>query len=252
MRFLALVAGLAALSNTCWAQAAPPGGAAGAGAAKPVIELFTSQGCSSCPAADALLRQYAARDDIIALSFPVDYWDYLGWKDTLASPKFSERQRAYAKARHDGLVYTPQIVVNGLLHVNGSARDEIEHAMDKTTRTLSSSHIPIQLSTADGKLTIQTGAAPENGPTPKEATLWLLVIAKSVQVAIRRGENEGKTVTYANVVRDLLPVGTWSGKPLTVRLERHAFMRPGTERCAALLQQANAGPIIGAALLNQF
>ncbi|HWB44293.1 MAG TPA: DUF1223 domain-containing protein [Hyphomicrobiaceae bacterium] len=248
MRLLALVAGLAALSSTCWAQAPQ----ADANAPKPVIELFTSQGCSSCPPADALLRQYSARDDLIALSYPVDYWDYLGWKDTLASPRFSERQRAYAKARHDGLVYTPQMVVNGLVHVNGSARGAIEQAVAKTTKSLSSSHIPIRLSVADGKLTIQTGAAPENGSTPTEATLWLLVIARSVQVAIDRGENAGKTVTYSNVVRDLLPVGTWSGKPLTVRLERQTFMRPGADRCAALLQQATTGPIIGAALLDHF
>ena len=89
---------------------------------KAVIELFTSQGCSSCPPADALLGEYAKRDDVLALSFPVDYWDYLGWKDTLASHENTERQRAYAAARGDRQVYTPQVVVNGVEHMVGSTR----------------------------------------------------------------------------------------------------------------------------------
>ena len=99
---------------------------------RPVVELFTSQGCSSCPAADALLGQLAKRDDVIALSFSVDYWDYLGWKDTLANPKFTERQRAYAKARGDGAIYTPQVIVNGVAHVNGS--DESQDRSRRSTR----------------------------------------------------------------------------------------------------------------------
>jgi hypothetical protein len=93
----------------------------------PVLELFTSQGCSSCPAADALFKAYAARRDIVALSMPVDYWDYLGWKDTLGSPKFSRRQRDYAKQRGDGQVYTPQVVVNGRTHVVGSSKSVRAH-----------------------------------------------------------------------------------------------------------------------------
>ncbi len=146
MRFLALVtlaAGLAGLPGMVGAQgqtsdtadAAVPSRAMTEPTA--VVELFTSQGCSSCPNADAVLGRLAKRDDIIALSLSVDYWDYLGWKDTLASPKFTERQRAYGKVRGDGAIYTPQLVVNGLAHVNGSDEGEIGRLIDKTAKTLS-------------------------------------------------------------------------------------------------------------------
>jgi len=112
---------------------------------KAVVELFTSQGCSSCPNADALLQRLASRDDVIALSLPVDYWDYLGWKDTLASPKFSERQRAYAQTRGDGAIYTPQVVVNGLVHVNGADEGSIKRTMEKTGKTVATAFVPIRL-----------------------------------------------------------------------------------------------------------
>jgi hypothetical protein len=252
MRLLALVALLAGLTGL-------PGGSAGqdltsdgspaaATPRKAVIELFTSQGCSSCPAADALLRRLADRDDLVALSFPVDYWDYLGWKDTLASPKFSERQRAYARTRGDGAIYTPQIVVNGVAHVNGSDEGQIARAIERTGKA---SAVPVRLREDKGKLIIEAGEPPQGLPG-KDATIWLAVIAKSIEVPIRRGENQGKTITYTNVVRELLPVGMWSGKALTVRLDRGSFMRPGTERCAVLLQQGNTGPIVGVALLDEF
>src|SRR5262249_13335355 len=206
---------------------------------KAVVELFTSQGCSSCPAADALLERLAGRDDIVALSLSVDYWDYLGWKDTLASPKFTARQRAYARTRGDGAIYTPQMVVNGMTHVNGSDEAQVARAIDKTGRALVGGSV--RLSESDGRLVIETGGlAP--GATGKDATIWVAVLAKSVEVPIERGENQGKTITYHNVVRELMPVGTWSGKPMTVELERSSFMPPGTERCAVLLQQGQAGP----------
>jgi hypothetical protein len=260
MRLLALVAlagGLAGLSGMVGAQGPAPDTA---DAAKPskalvepkaVIELFTSQGCSSCPTADAVLGRLAKRDDIIALSLSVDYWDYLGWKDTLASPKFTERQRAYGKARGDNAIYTPQAVVNGLTHVNGSDEGRIDRLVDKTAKTLSPWRVPIRLAQDKDKLVVEAGAAPP-GATPKEATLWLAVISKTVTVPINRGENQGKTITYNNVVRELIPIGMWNGKALTVQLERHSFMQQDTDRCAVLLQQGRAGPIVGAALLRQF
>jgi hypothetical protein len=255
LALIALAAGLMGLSASAQAQASGPDAADAAPARavvepKAVVELFTSQGCSSCPKADAVLGRLVKRDDIVALSLSVDYWDYLGWKDTLASPRFSERQRAYGKARGDGAIYTPQVVVNGVAHVNGSDEDKIGLLIDKTAKTLSASRVPIKLSQDKEKLVVEAGAA--QGGTPKEATLWLAVIAKSVTVPIERGENQGKTITYTNVVRELIPIGVWNGTAMTVRLQRHSFMRPGTDRCAVLLQQGQAGPIIGAALLKQF
>lgn len=225
----------------------------GSDSVHPVVELYTSQGCSSCPRADALLGRLAKRDDIVALSFPVDYWDYLGWKDTLASPKFSERQRAYAQARGDGAIYTPQAVVNGVSHVNGGDEAQIDRAIDKTAKQLATLYVPIRLSKSGGKLVIEAGAAQAGAAAQaKEATLWLAVVAGSIQVMVQRGENQGKSLTYYNVVRELTPIGMWSGKAMTVQLERDTFMRPHTEQCAVLLQQGRAGPIVGAAMLKQF
>jgi hypothetical protein len=253
---IALTAGLFGVSNAAPGQSLPSDSADAAHPSKQpvnhraVVELFTSQGCSSCPKADALLARLAEREDVIALSLPVDYWDYLGWKDTLASPRFSERQRAYAQARGDGAIYTPQAVVNGLSHVNGGDESAIGQNIEKTEKTLSPSHVPIRMSEDKDHLIVETGPS-QSGATAKEATLWLAVIAQTVTVPITRGENQGKTITYSNVVRELMPIGMWNGKPMTVQLARHSFTRPGAEKCAVLLQQGKAGPIIGAAMLQQ-
>jgi hypothetical protein len=250
---IALAAGLAGFASLANAETSGPANSRSANQpqARAVIELFTSQGCSSCPAADAVLGRLADRDDLIAISLPVDYWDYLGWKDTLAKPKFSERQKAYAKMLGDGMAYTPQAVVNGAIHVNGSDEHKVEGAIDKMAKAFAASNVPVRLSEVAGKLVVEVGAAPQ-GVAAKEATVWLAVIAKSVDVTITRGENKGKTVTYSNVVRDLLPIGTWSGKAMSVQLERHSFMHDGAERCAVLVQQGRAGPIVGAALMAKF
>ena len=118
---------------------------ANAGEPRALLELFTSQGCSSCPAADKLLGELAADPSLVALSVPIDYWDYLGWKDTLASPGHSARQRAYAQVRGDREVYTPQIVVNGATHVLGSDRAAVEHAVTVTDRNTAVMSVPVVL-----------------------------------------------------------------------------------------------------------
>jgi hypothetical protein len=241
------VAGLLGLAPVAHAQGAAKPGVASV-PVKGVVELFTSQGCSSCPAADALLGRLAKRDDVIAISLSVDYWDYLGWKDTLAQAKFTERQKAYAKVLGDGMVYTPQVVVNGLAHVNGSDAGQIERALDKTSKSVG--QVAVRIAASDGKLVVDIADALP-GTSGKEATIWLAVISRAVEVVIQRGENRGKTVTYSNVVRELMPLGTWSGKATTVRLERHSFMYKGADGCAVLLQQGQAGPIVGSALMRQ-
>jgi hypothetical protein len=250
MRWTALiviVSGLAGFSPLAHAQGAAQPAAASV-TPKGVVELFTSQGCSSCPAADALLGRLAQRQDVIAISLPVDYWDYLGWKDTLAQAKFTERQKAYARTLGDGMVYTPQAVINGLTHVNGSDAVQIERALDKTSKM--AFHVPVTISSAEGHLVVDIASAPP-GSVGKEATIWLAVVSQNVEVPIKRGENRGRTVTYSNVVRELIPIGMWSGKAMTVRLARHSIMQKGAESCAVLLQQGKAGPIVGAALLHQ-
>jgi hypothetical protein len=212
-----------------------------------VIELFTSQGCSSCPPADVLLQSYVGRKGILALSMPVDYWDYLGWKDTLGSAKHTERQRNYAKQRGDGQIYTPQAVINGVRHVNGASAREIDAALSETEAQSSAIRVPLRFWTDRGRIFIDAGGAAE-GTAPKEATVWLAVIQKTVDVTVEQGENRGKTLTYVNVVRELTPVGTWTGQPLRIQLARSALMRPQLEAVAVLIQQGKAGPIIGAAM----
>ena len=259
MRFISVVATLSGLISTLVGGASLPSPASAqeqpraAIADKPqlraVLELFTSQGCSSCPAADALLEKYAARKDLIALSFPVDYWDYLGWKDTLANPKFTARQKYYAKHRGDGRVYTPQMVVNGLNHVVGSSAKEIDQAIDTTAPTFAKALVPISVKVDGGRLVIEAGAAVPGAEPSKDATVWLAVIQSSAEVMVRSGENRGKTLRYLNVVREMTPVGMWSGKTLTIQLEREAVKLPETDSAAILIQTSKGGPIVGAALI---
>ncbi|AHB47417.1 hypothetical protein W911_01810 [Hyphomicrobium nitrativorans NL23] len=230
------------------AQQPVPTHALGAGPPRAVIELFTSQGCADCPAADALLKTFVDRDDMVALTLPVDYWDYLGWKDTLAGPRNAERQRAYVERFGTGTVFTPQAVVNGTMEVLGSDANEIDRAIRATETALSSSRIPVLFWHFGNTIIIETGgAAPE--AEPREATIWLAVVQRKVDVPIKGGENAGKTLTYYNVVRELTPVGVWNGRPATIRLARAAIMRPETEDLIVLIQEAETGPILGAARL---
>jgi hypothetical protein len=214
-----------------------------------VIELFTSQGCSACPPADALLQTYSERPDVVALSLPVDYWDYLGWKDTFASAKNTERQRSYAKGRGDGAVYTPQAIVNGAVHVVGSDQKALEKALDEQAEVFAKTRLPVQFLRSGNMLVVGIGSPPE-GVELKEATVWLAVVQRSGTVEIKRGENGGRTVTYANIVRELAPVGMWNGKPLTLQIAQRAIMQPGAQTCAVLVQQGTSGPIVGAAWLG--
>ncbi|MDZ4843720.1 MAG: DUF1223 domain-containing protein [Hyphomicrobium aestuarii] len=212
-----------------------------------VIELYTSQGCSSCPPADALMQTYAKRPDVLMLSLPVDYWDYLGWKDTLGSAKHTERQRNYARARGDGQVYTPQAVINGIAHAVGSSKSAIDAALTLTRDEIAASRVPLKFWTNGGSLFIEAGAAAPNSSF-KDGTVWLAVIQPTVDVEIARGENRGRKVTYTNVVRELTPVGTWTGQPMRIQLARTSVMRKDLERVAVLIQSGKAGPIIGAAV----
>jgi hypothetical protein len=216
-----------------------------------VVELFTSQGCSSCPTADALLQSYADRPDVIALTLPVDYWDYLGWKDTLASPKFSARQRAYAKARGDGRVYTPQVVVNGLKHTVGSSAREIDRAIAVTNPKIEPIRVGVTVRSANDHLVIGLEAA-RDASKVTEATIWLALISRKVEVQIKRGENHGRTVVYHNVVREWMPVGMWNGTAATIKLAHHAVKQSDVDGCAVIVQHGDAGPIVGAAMLQQW
>jgi hypothetical protein len=214
-----------------------------------VVELFTSQGCSSCPPADALLKTYADADDVIAMTLPVDYWDYIGWKDTLAAPRNTERQRAYAANFAVGPLYTPQVVVNGAAQALGSSRDDIDRAIESTGKQLADRRMPLHVWNFSNSIIVEAGGAPATADV-KDATIWLAIVEKSVDVPIRAGENGGKTLTYYNVVREMTPVGLWNGRPTTIRLARGALMRPDAEKLVVLVQEENTGAIIGAARLG--
>jgi hypothetical protein len=170
-----------------------------------VVELFTSQGCSSCPPADRYLAELAKDPGLVVLSWPVDYWDYIGWKDTFASPAFTARQKAYAAARRDDQVYTPQAVIDGVTHAVGNDRDVVQDAIAANGKTL---NCVLTIADRDGKIGIDV--APK-GNASGAATLWLLRVLRNANVAIGRGENKGRSVAYTNVVREAIPVGEWSG-----------------------------------------
>ena len=215
-----------------------------------VLELFTSQGCSSCPPADRLLGEYADREDLLALSFNIDYWDYLGWKDTLANHDFSERQKAYSEARGDRQVYTPQIVVNGGEHVVGSNRGAVDGAVKRAEEV--GLPVPISLSSSDDAVEVHIGAAASTEAA--KGTLWLVMYDPTVSVQIQRGENRGETVTYHNVVRKMRPIAMWNGAPMSVDLPKFEISQAKVSRCAVLLQtekrEGLPGVILGAASLH--
>jgi hypothetical protein len=236
--FLSFVAGSGALAmSSVVSIAAEP---------RAVVELFTSQGCSSCPPADKLLGELARDPSIVALSLPVDYWDYLGWKDTLASPGYTARQRLYARSRGDRDVFTPQAVVNGTVHVLGSDKGAIDRAIAQTQQ--SAMMIPVQLTRAgDGRLTVSVADAKDGEPSGE---VWICGVARTVPVKIGRGENQGHTITYYNVGRRWLKVGVWNGKSASWTVSLDDIKADGVDAAAVILQTGNSsgpGSMLGAA-----
>lgn len=241
MRSIALAALLALAGVPALAQTSMDG----AQAPRAVIELFTSQGCSSCPPADKRLAEMAADPEVVALTLPVDYWDYLGWKDTLAQPAFSDRQRGYAKLRGDRAVYTPQMIFNGEYACIGSDDAAVARSMRRATQERERLPVALATSREGTRLTIEIGAEAgrANGLSGE---LWLLSVEPRVSVAIDRGENRGREAHYANVVRDIAPIGEWAGGPARFTIERAGL----SDAYVVLLQRHDAGRpgrILGAA-----
>ena len=214
-----------------------------------VVELFTSQGCSSCPPADKVIGELAKDPSVIALSMPIDYWDYLGWKDTLADARFSARQQAYSRVRGDRGVYTPQVVVNGSAHLVGSDRAGIEGAIGDTRKTDGVMSLPVSMTLAGKQITVSV-AASEKGPAATHGEIWICSISKEVSIAIGRGENRGREVTYHNVVRNLLKVGDWNGSAGSWTVPLENISREGVDAAAVYVQDGNRdkpGLMLGAA-----
>jgi len=213
-----------------------------------VVELFTSQGCSSCPPADLLAGELAHDPSIIVMSLPIDYWDYLGWKDTLAIPGHTNRQRAYARTRGDREVYTPQVVVNGSVHVLGSDKAAIESAIVQTDKKAGTLSVPVTVSVSDGQILASVAAA--KGAFSK-GEVWLCPITTDVPVTIGRGENTGHTVTYHNVVRRWIKLGEWTGAARTFTLPVHDLGDVAADQIAVMVQSGTKeapGAILGASV----
>ncbi|HEY5049006.1 MAG TPA: DUF1223 domain-containing protein [Rhizomicrobium sp.] len=211
-----------------------------------VIELYTSQGCSSCPPADALLARLADRKDVLALSLPITYWDMLGWKDTLASEANTRRQKAYAEAMGHGGVYTPQMIVDGVNDLVGSREAAIEAAIDARAADLRD--VPVSLSALPHELRVAVGPGGERGEV---ATIWIFEILGKATVAIHGGENDGRSMTYRNVVREVKAVGIWKGQQVSLDLPRQDLMSEPHDKVAVIVQEGGGyGRVIGAAFLD--
>jgi hypothetical protein len=213
-----------------------------------VVELFTSQGCSSCPPADKIIGELAKDPSVIALSMPIDYWDYLGWKDTLADARFSARQKAYSRARGDRDVYTPQAIVNGSVHVIGSDRAGIEDAISDTRKTASVMSIPVTISISGKQIDVSVAAS--KAPTAAHGEVWICSVSKAVPISIGRGENSGREITYHNVVRNLLKVGDWNGSSGSWSVPLENISSEGVDAAVVYVQDGShdrPGPMLGAA-----
>lgn len=205
-----------------------------------VVELFTSQGCSSCPPADAMFHDLARMDGVIALALHVDYWDYIGWPDSFASPDHTARQEAYARANGERMVYTPQIIVGGQDRVVGG--DAI--AVMEKLHAYANETTPVDLSIArDGdRLVIEAPPLPLARPLEVQVVRY----TPEDEVVITGGENAGLTMAYSNIVTSWDAVGTWTGaEPLRLELTLE-----GTEPVVVLLQEPGPGRIRAAAKLG--
>lgn len=212
-----------------------------------VVELFTSQGCSSCPPADRLLKTIAGRSDVIALSFHVDYWDRLGWKDTFGSPAFTKRQRGYARSRADGEVYTPQAVIDGRRHVVGHNKSAIEQAMSAAGSDLQANWVAITMTMRNGALLVTATGRP--AAKSGDGVVTLLGVQTQGSVAVARGENAGAQLSYSNIVRSMKSLGQWQGSRFESTITGADPALAGADAAVVLIQNSVDGPIIGAARL---
>tara|TARA_R110002124_G_scaffold109676_10_gene262843 strand:- start:8282 stop:9019 length:738 start_codon:yes stop_codon:yes gene_type:complete len=213
---------------------------------KAVVELFTSQGCSSCPPADALLTSLAGQQDVVALAYHVDYWDYVGWKDTFGAAEYSDRQRAYAQSWGSSRIFTPQMVINGTKGVVGSRRGEVNGAVDRASLPL-----PIDVTEDGDMLKIAIPA----DLTLKDAVVWMVTYVDRADVAIERGNNAGKTMAYTQVVTGRQVVGVWEcSTGATIKLPIPEVLANTSTGIAVIVQQERdglPGPILGAAAFER-
>ena len=222
-----------------------PTAAVQAGELSGVVELFTSQACSSCPPADAELASLAEQDDVLALSYHVDYWNYLGWADTLSSKFNTERQYGYAKSFHRNNVYTPQAVINGQDHVNGADGAAVSSTLHKLSSIGAGLTVEVTATMNADELRISVGAG------EGKADIIAVYYDDATTVKIKNGENAGRDITYRNSVRDMETVGMWNGNKVNLKLPASVLSAHPGRKCAILLQlvhkDGSPGRILGAA-----
>ncbi len=209
-----------------------------------VVELFTSQGCSACPPADRMLGELAERDDVIALALHVDYWDYIGWADTFASPQFTQRQQSYGRVAGSAVVYTPQMIIAGQDHVVGYRPMSVADLIAEHASTPDPIAITISAASAGGYMVAATTIA--QADMPEMIEVHLVAYSPHEEVEIMRGENAGRHASHYNVVRSWAVVAEWDGRaPFSANLAPESDLPH-----AVLFQAANHGPILGAAKLD--
>lgn len=213
------------------------------GATNPVVvELFTSQGCSSCPPADKLFRELAGRDDVIALALHVDYWDYIGWKDEFADPAYTQRQKSYAREAGRRMIYTPQMIVNGREDIVGAHGLELGELV--TRYHARPARARVSLARTGDRLEVEV--APASTPLDGSFVVQIVRFAPERRVAITRGENAGRTIDYANVVQSWAELGQWNGAgPAAFSVDA-----AGPLRVAVIVQRSGPGAIVAAAQLD--
>lgn len=215
------------------------GWATGVSAQSPVVlELYTSQGCSSCPPADKLLHDLAKRDDVIALALHVDYWDYIGWKDEFADPRHTERQKGYARAAGAMSIYTPQMVIAGQDHVIGTKPGEVTAHLN--AHAAKAALVEVSGDRRGNRLTVRAEALKR---LPGEVNVFVVTYRPSSTVRVRRGENAGRTLDYANVVTSWTEAKSWNGRGA---YELSASINSSSDPAVILFQRAGHREILGA------
>ena len=217
-----------------------------------VVELFTSQGCNSCPPADELLSAMARAGNVVALAYHVDYWDYLGWRDTLASSDNTTRQQEYSRVFGSRSVYTPQIVVNGRQQMSGAKRSKVDGAIARMAGTRDGLTVDVEVSYSGDTVLIETGDA---DGVVRDAQVVLVYFNPATQVEIERGANKGRVFTFWNAVSGFHTAGKWHGKKARFELPMSEIAKKGAGGCAVLVQEMREGglpgPILGAAIITR-
>jgi hypothetical protein len=202
------------------------------------VELFTSEGCSSCPPAEAAIGQLSARADIVALAYHVDYWDDLGWRDRFELPQSVQRQNVYARKLHHASVYTPQLVIDGRFDSVGADGGALAKALAAQRASA-----PLRLELRDAELLVDIAAQPQS----PGCDVLLLPYLRHAVSAIGRGENAGRNLEEFNIVREIRTLGSWKGEPKSFRVPLASLPRDATD-VAVLIQPSGQGPMVGAAL----